>query len=266
MSLNSDWPQELPPNADPLSRPDEAYPSSSHENPQWSGWDVLRIALLMFGLPFVLLPLAAVIVHNRFYPGLAMEAVLRKPWLALSTELLVYILVISYMIMFVEGKLHQRFWPAIRWIWPSRQWPALAVLGAAMVSLQGLEHFFRIPKHVPMEDFLSTPLLAALTGVFAISFGPLMEELFFRGFLYPTLARRFGMFVAIVSTAIPFALIHGLQLEFAWGLVFIIFLVGLVLTIVRAKTRSVAASFVVHVAYNSTLVVLGAFSSGHGLK
>jgi hypothetical protein len=35
---------------------------------------------------------------------------------------------------------------------------------------------------------------------------------------------------------------------------------------VRAKTGSVAASFVVHVAYNSTLVVMGAIASRHGLK
>jgi uncharacterized protein len=266
MSLNSDWPQDLPPGAAPLAGPDEASPSPSPENPPWSGWDVLRIALLMFGLPFLLLPIVAVVVQKKFYAGVPMDTVLRKPWLALSTELVVYLFVISYMIMFVEGKLHQRFWPAIRWVWPRRQWPALAVLGAAMVSLQVLERFFRIPQHVPMEDFLSTPLLAAFTGLFAISFGPLMEELFFRGFLYPTLARRFGIFVAVVSTAVPFALIHGLQLEFAWGLVFIIFLVGLVLTIVRAKTGSVAASFVVHVAYNSTLVILGSLSSHHVLK
>lgn len=266
MSANSDWPQGTPEGTRPLPASDLASQNASPENPPWSGWDVLRIALLMFGLPFVLLPVFAVIVQKKLYPTLPINAVLQKPWLALSTELLVYIFALWYMIMFVEGKLHQRFWPAIRWIWPRRNWPILVALGVALVSLQGLERFFRIPKHIPMEDFLSTPLIAALTGMFAVSLGPLMEELFFRGFFYPVVARRFGMVVAIIATAIPFALIHGLQLEFAWGLVFIIFVVGLVLTIVRAKTGSVAASFVVHVAYNSTLVILGALAGRHGLK
>jgi hypothetical protein len=74
------------------------------------------------------------------------------------------------------------------------------------------------------------------------------------------------MVVAIVTTSIAFGLIHAAQLAFAWGLVLIIFVVGLVLTIVRAKTGSVASSFVVHVAYNSTLVLMGAIASRHWLK
>jgi hypothetical protein len=170
------------------------------------------------------------------------------------------------MIMFVAGKFHQPFWTAIRWIWPRRYWPALIALGIAMVSMQGLERFFKLPQHVPMEDFLSTPLMAVLTGVFAVTLGPLMEELFFRGFLYPVLARRSGMFAAIVITSVAFGIIHAAQLAFAWGLVLIIFVVGIVLTTVRAKTRSVAASFVVHVSYNSTLVIMAAIAGRHGLK
>jgi membrane protease YdiL (CAAX protease family) len=55
-------------------------------------------------------------------------------------------------------------------------------------------------------------------------------------------------------------------LAFSPGLVLIVFLVGLVLTLVRAKTGSVGSSFVVHVSYNSTLVILGAIASRHGLK
>lgn len=236
------------------------------ENPPWSGWDVVRIALLMFVLPFFVLPIAAVIADKTVYRGLPIDVVLKKPALALVVELGVYLVSVVYMITFVEGTFHQPFWPAVRWIWPRRYWPALVALGVALVLLEGLEKFFRLPQHVPMEDFLNTPLIAAVTGIFAISFGPLMEELFFRGFLYPTLARRLGVVAAVALTAAPFALIHGLQLGFAWGLLLIIFLVGFVLTVVRARTGSVAASFIVHVAYNSTLVVMGAIASRHGLK
>jgi len=83
-----------------------------------------------------------------------------------------------------------------------------------------------------------------------------MEELFFRGFLYPVLARRLGMGAGVFLTALAFGLIHALQLGFAWAPVLLIFLVGTVLTMVRALTQSVAATFVVHAAYNSTLTVL----------
>lgn len=267
MSLNSEWGEDAPPSPPPLPASVEAIPPSSSENPPWTGWDVLRIALLMFVVPYLLIiPIVALIVQKTFYHGMSIIQVAQKPWVALSTQFGWYVAVAVYMIMFVEGTFHQRFWPAIRWIWPRRYWPSLVLLGALLVSLEGLERFFRVPKHIPLEDFLNTPLAAVLTGIFAVSFGPLMEELFFRGFLYPVLARRAGVFAAVLITAVAFALIHGAQLGFAWGLVFIIFIVGLVLTIVRAKTGSVAASFVVHVSYNSTLVVLGAIASRHGLK
>jgi CAAX protease family protein len=263
MSMNSEWPGGAAPPSPPLPAAAEASPHFSQENPPWSGWDVLRIGLLLFVLPFIVLPVVGVVVQKMFYRGTSISVVLQKPWLALSTQFVIYLLVLAYMIMFVEGSLGRQFWPAIRWVWPKRYWPALVALGAAMISLQSLERFFHLPQHIPMEDFLSTPLAAILTGIFAVSLGPLMEELFFRGFLYPVLARRSGTFMAIVITSVAFGLIHGAQLAFAWGLVLIIFIVGLVLTTVRAKTGSVAASFVVHVAYNSTLVIMAAI---HGLK
>jgi len=262
MSTNSEWPE----GAVPPPLPVETTAASSSENPPWSGWDVVRIGLFMFVVPYVILPIVAVVVQKIFFRSLSIMDVAQKPWIALGTQFAWYVVVAAYMIMFVEGKLHQRFWPAIRWIWPARYWPALVALGVVLVSLQGLERFFHLPKHIPLEDFLSTPLAAILTGIFAISLGPLMEELFFRGFLYPVIARRSGMVVAILTTSLAFGLIHAAQLAFAWGLVLIILVVGLVLTIVRAKTGSVAASFVVHVAYNSTLVVMGAIASRHGLK
>ena len=276
MSSNSEWPEAAPDPAAVLSSPEppplSAEPlsntvfGSAMENPLWRGWDVFKIGLLMFVVPYLVLPITALIAQKTMYRGLPWLTVTQKPWIALSTQLVWYGFVALYMVMFVEGKFHQEFWGSIRWNWPRRYWPALVPIGMILVSLQTLERFFHLPKHIPMEEFLSTPSLAVLMGLFAVSFGPLMEELFFRGFLYPVLTRRFGMLAGIVATSLLFGLIHAAQLAFAWGLVLIIFLVGTVLTIVRAKTGSVGASFVVHVAYNSTLVVLGALATHHGDK
>jgi membrane protease YdiL (CAAX protease family) len=241
-------------------------PIASFQEPPWNGWDVTRIGLLLFVLPvFVVLPLVALAVQHIFYPSVPWSAIVQKPRIALFTEFVWYLAVLIYMIMYVEGKFRRRFWEAIQWNWP-RNWVLLVPIGMVMVSLQALERFIKIPKHVPMEEFLATPLAAVMTAILAVSLGPLMEELFFRGFLYPVLARRFGVPVGVVTTAIGFGLIHGAQLAFAWGLVLIIFVVGIVLTVVRAKTNSVGSSFVVHVAYNSTIVVLGLIAAHHGDK
>lgn len=61
--------------------------------------------------------------------------------------------------------------------------------------------------------------------------------------------------LALVATAACFALIHGEQLGHAWAPLFVIFIVGLVLTVVRARAHSVGASFIVHAFYNATLFV-----------
>jgi hypothetical protein len=88
-----------------------------------------------------------------------------------------------------------------------------------------------------------------------------MEELFFRGFLYPVLARRMGVAWGIFLTALPFGLIHMFQYGYAWGVVLLIFLMGVVCTAVRAATGSVASSFLVHVGYNATEMLLFAIAT-----
>jgi membrane protease YdiL (CAAX protease family) len=268
MDSNSVWPETGPDTA-PVAA-DQPLPIREvvPRNPPWSGWDVTRIALLLFVVPFVVvLPSVAFVANKLLYPALPWIAVAQKPWIALSTQFVWDLLILAYMIMFVEGTFHRRFWEAIQWNWPRWYWALLLVLvGILTVSLEGLERFFKIPKHIPMEEFLNTPQAALMTAIFAVTLGPLMEELFFRGFLYPTLARRSGVTASVLVTAAAFGLIHGWQLAFTPGLVFIIFLVGLVLTIVRAKTNSVGSSFVVHIAYNSTIVAMGIIAAWHGDK
>ena len=123
------------------------------------------------------------------------------------------------------------------------------------LAFQALAHFLPIPKELPIDSFFQTPAEAWALGLLSVTLAPLMEELFFRGFLYPVLARSIGVPTAIFLTALSFALLHGWQLLFSWGPVLVIFLVGMVLTMVRAKTNSVAAGVLIHMAYNGTLTV-----------
>src|SRR5262249_56842240 len=104
--------------------------------------------------------------------------------------------------------------------------------------------------------FFKTSGEAWALSIFGITLAPLIEELFFRGFLYPVLVRRLGVVVAILITSVAFGLLHAPQLGRAWGPVLVVFLVGLALTITRALTKSVATSVLIHVAYNGTISVL----------
>gem|GEM_PF-293553 len=261
--LNSE-PQTLAPFAVepvPPPQPQPAKPAlKANENPVWSGWDVLLIAGFTL-LMLVITQLALAPFMLRFaYPHANWLEIAQKPVSALLAQLLTYIVVALYMILLLEGKYHTHFWPAIRWNWPGIAGLSLLGLGVLMLGLDLLGRFLPMPKTTPFDVFFARPIDAYLTVVFAVTLGPLMEELFFRGFLYPVLARRLGVILGIVLTALPFGLMHYLQYR-SWAAVLIIVLVGVVLTTVRAVTKSVASSFLAHVGYNGALMALTALAT-----
>ena len=236
----------VPPPTPPQRRTDE--------DPPWTGWDVLIIIGVTIGASFVL-GLVVVVAAKFLARGQTSWFILaRSPELLLLAQLLAYAVVFAVMYVLVAAKVGQ-FWNPLQWRWPV-SWPAFLFGGALLyMGLAGVGQLLPIPKHLPIDRFFSTSREAMLMSIFAVSFAPLMEELFFRGFLYPVLARRLGVIASIVLTSAAFGILHGAQLKYSWA-VLIIFLVGVVLTAVRAVTKSVAASFLVHVGYNGTLSVL----------
>ncbi|MFZ0536504.1 MAG: CPBP family intramembrane glutamic endopeptidase [Candidatus Sulfotelmatobacter sp.] len=228
----------------------------------WSGWDVLIIAVLTLGILFAVQLVTVVVARYFAYPHRSWIEVAQKPVLALLAEFVAYIVVALYMILLLEGKYHARFWSAIRWNWPGLAGWSFLVVGLLMVGLDVVgTRFLPIPKTTPFDQFFERPIDAYLTALFAITLGPLMEEIFFRGFLYPVIARRLGAVWGVLLTAFLFGLVHSPQYGYSWSAVLIIILVGVVLTTVRAVTKSVASSFLAHVGYNATLMVLTAVAT-----
>jgi membrane protease YdiL (CAAX protease family) len=236
-------------------------PPRAGEDPVWSGWDVVLIAGLTLITLFVTQLLIVLAARRFVYPRESFLDVAQKPALALLSELLTYAVVALYMILLVEVKYEKGFWPAIRWNWPGLVGVSMLGVGVLMLGFDLLGRFLPMPKTTPFDQFFARPSDAYLTVVFAVTLGPLMEELFFRGFLYPVIARRLGVVWGILLTALPFGLIHAFQYGYAWGAVLIVFLVGVVLTAVRAATKSVASSFLAHVGYNGTLMVIAALQT-----
>ncbi|MGA7632227.1 MAG: type II CAAX endopeptidase family protein [Terriglobales bacterium] len=225
-------------------------------DPAWNGWDVLRlirltIIALVVGVFAVLL-----IAHVSIYPHRRLGEIAGIPLVVVAGQSLAYLLILAYMYFLVTRKRHRPdFLAAIHWNWPARSVLAGCLLGGAVLSvaLQILAHFLPIPKELPIDSFFQTPAEAWALSILSITLAPLMEELFFRGFLYPVLARSLGLPLAVFLTALGFAALHGMQLMFSWGPVLVIFLVGVVLTLVRAKTNSVASGVLIHMAYNGTI-------------
>jgi hypothetical protein len=225
------------------------------EDPPFRGLDVVLIVAVTIASIIILPTIIIAIIKFFYFKNLPLLKVAQIPEVVLTAQFFMYVVVFIAMYKILKTRAGS-FWPAIRWNWPSGSWAGF-LLGGALVyfALAGLGALLPIPKHLPIDRFFKNAREATIMSVFAVTLAPLMEELFFRGFLYPVLARRFGMGVSIFLTGAAFGILHGAQLKYSWA-VLIIFLVGVVLTAVRAKTKSVAASFLVHVGYNGTLSIL----------
>jgi membrane protease YdiL (CAAX protease family) len=236
------------------------------ENPPWSGWDVLLIALLTIVSVIMFLLIAVFAVQRFLYPNIPVPEVATYPLVTLLAQSLAYLLVLACMIAMVKRRSGREFLVAIRWNWPVR-WPFYVLAGLSLsVVIAGLGRLLPIPDELPIDQFFRTPRQALISLLFGTTLGPLWEELFFRGSLYPVLARRLRVVPAVFVTSLSFSLIHVPQLKGAWAPVLLIFLVGLTLTITRAVTKSVAAGLLMHVTYNGTFAALMMFAKTDGFR
>ena len=247
------------------SLPSAPQPAVAKNDPLWTGWEVIWMAFVAFFSVVVMVMATAFVAQKLVYRSFGYADVWKFPGVILLGQLLAYGVVFAYMYSLVEHQHGGNFWQAVRWNWPRRVLPFLVGGAVLSISLQALAHFLPMPKDLPIDEFFRTPREAWMLSLFGMTIVPVMEELFFRGFLYPVLARRLSMAPAIFTTALCFALIHAPQLARAWGPVLVIFLVGVVLTATRAFTRSVGASILVHMAYNGTISLL-LFAASDGFR
>lgn len=223
-------------------------------DPAWSGFDVARLFIIGLVALFVGLGLVLLAAHYWIAPRLSIGALGRSPIVVVVGQGVAYVLLIGYMYVLVTRERRQpNFLSAIHWNPPKHPELYLIFGFVLSIALELFANLLPMPKDLPIDTFFGTPAQAWALSIFGITLAPLMEELFFRGFLYPVLARSIGVFAAIVATGFAFALLHGSQLSFSWGPVLVIFLVGVVLTAVRAYKNSVAAGLLIHIAYNATI-------------
>jgi len=119
---------------------------------------------------------------------------------------------------------------------------ALVLLCVAWARLDGNSAFTSAPANTDV-------LGIALYVVASCCTGPLVEELIFRGVLFPPLMKRWGLWAAILIVAGVFGLEHlGDPIGFLMA-----FVIGVCLTWLRAKSRSIIPCMLTHVTLNSVL-------------
>lgn len=248
----------LPPGPPPL----EPVVPPPGENPPWSFREIVLLTALAVFLVAFFQGIAIGVAHG-LHPQVKATELARNARIVLPPQVLAYLALLAGMIALLRARgLH--FWRSVRWNWPGARWLGFLLTGILMAfAIQAASRLLPLPKQLPIQDFFADTTSAYLLALFGVTLAPLMEELYFRGFLYPVLARRLGVPLSVFITAFLFAAIHASQLGQAWAPLLLLLFVGLALTLARVYTGSVATSFLLHVGYNLTLFTVMYFVTDH---
>ena len=245
-------------------------------------------ALLFFVIAYFSLGVCAIILFTIAHAHTE-EQIRSHPGVAVLAEAISYVVTLGIAWLVFPKLWELSFGRGIEWNWlaPKRWWYWIMLAGAAMSGLaQFAERFVKEPKSSPLQQVFSTSHGAWLMTGLGVLLAPLAEEIAFRGFLLPALAigydwlamertpaglrqwqssslhSRAALIFATIFSSIPFALLHGQQLNYAWGALAVLYCVSLVLCFVRIRTNSVAASTLMHATYNLTVFVVMFIGTG----
>lgn len=275
--------------------PVPALPSSP-QYPQdlqitWS-WPHL-ILFVFFGLVSLVMVQGILAVyylpHGQKLSTKQMEQyLLSKPQFAIGSMLIWYATIFFFLYVTLSLLRGHSFWECLGWRKinsHNREQPRNPFV--YFIAGSGLSLFVALftarmkePDNIPIQELFKHRQTALLFVAMAVLVAPLVEETLFRGYLYPLFARlistllrffgieaapalRSGILGSIILTGVLFGLMHGAQLGWTWSLVSMLILVGIIFTLVRARTGSVFASFLMHLGYNS-LIAVAAVLSTHG--
>lgn len=209
--------------------------------------------------------------HQSMSPQQLETYLLSKPQFALGSMIIWYAAIFFFLYVTLSLLRGHSFWECLGWRkiasrpGESARNPIVYFFSGCGLSLlvAVLSSRLKAPDNSPMEELFKHRETALLFVAMAVLIAPLVEETLFRGYLYPLFARSFGIIPGIVITGVLFGLMHGAQLGWTWGLVAMLVLVGIVFTLVRARTGSVFASFLMHLGYNS-LISVASLIGTHG--
>ena len=126
------------------------------------------------------------------------------------------------------------------WVWPRTAHIVVALIAGILLA-SGVALYLRFRNQ-------STPPMGVVELlVLGFVLGPILEESFFRGCLLPLLAQTTGSGIAVILTAILFALFHQ-PADLAHWVSFTA--TGIAYGWIRVASRSTAAAAVMHATYN----------------
>jgi len=244
--------------APPEQEPPDVRPPE--KIPFWGYNDLLLFiglapVCLILGYTLVKLPLRILHIHA----AVQVEE-------ALPEQLMGYLFLFGALGLIFRQGYGRPFWKSLGWTnmrLPLGVIVCFGVLTGVIVVIAS--SLIRLPDTAnPMTELMVTRTAILLMTVFGTTAAPLCEELAFRGFLQPLLARSLGAAPAILLAAIPFGLLHYPEYGDSWRHALIIAAAGAAFGAMRQFSGSTKAAALMHASYNA-FFFLAIFADGKDL-
>jgi membrane protease YdiL (CAAX protease family) len=175
-------------------------------------------------------------------------------------------LYLAYLVVTEGGR--RPFWKTLRWEWPQGTTPVTAILLSVLIAvvLYGLAYGLTTlygGEKTDLDRLIESSMYTRVATAFlAFATAPLVEEVIYRGVIYPAVEKVMGMGFAIAVVSMLFAGVHVWQYRTNIAVIVVITLLSVILTVARAVTGKLLPSFIIHLVFNgvqSVLIVLSGF-------
>lgn len=272
--------QQITPLTEQPAEPPVPTPEVQALSPQTSRWLswlevakalaiwIMSIGLLLFvpvvfALPYIIYKM---VQAGRFYPEIVMDTgVLFVSIAAVFPAHLLTLFVTRNIV--IEG-METSFWKAIRFHWPQNINPVIVTLLSIMLAIILLAIAWLVTtlyggNKTDLDLLIESSMYTRVATAFiALATAPLIEEIIYRGVLYPAVEKAAGMGIAIAVVSLLFAGVHVLQYKNNVSVIVMITLLSIVLTVARAVTGTMLPSFIIHLVFNgiqSVVIVASPF-------
>ncbi len=244
-------------------------PAIDSNTPVWNLWDMAKAIGIVIGGTLVASVPVVVFAESLLESGEEVEDNALALTITLAVSLVLELLLLITTMWFGPRKYKLPLsalglrWPPREGLWFRIWFPvalAFSALGIVITYFAVLKLFGLEPSSDVPEEVFDNPGPLIVMTVLAVAFAPIMEEIFFRGFIFGGLRGRWGWVAAGLASGGLFGMAHfsnpgtlyvvppiaGIGFLFAWA---------------YRYTGSITSSIIAHFIYNSISVAAGIATS-----
>lgn len=238
--------------------------SARHLRTRWKVWDIFKLMIIFLFFGYILHIVEIGLFFSLLSSKMRVDITNLGTFVSIVNTAVMDLAILGVIIYFVRIKYKQRLavigirmkdagkhlcWAVLSYI------AVLPPLVFILLFLMWMCNIFDYqPPPQPLMDLFLEEKSAWTLGFSAfiiVLVGPLAEELFFRGFAYNAIKKKWGARQAMAVTAVVFAAMHGIGFGFLP-----IMTLGLLLAYSYEQTGSLVPAVAIHILHNSIMVLL----------